>query len=103
VLCLHGGAPCVSRDPAVIEWLHRISGTLASGSSQPIRAVKDFWRELMRVVVHDPAASFFARRHLLGQMLEATARDMKGHSPRRAWIVVMSALLNDRTLWRQPL
>ena len=96
-------APCLLREPAVIEWVHRISGTLASGSSQPIRAVKDFWRELTQVVVHDPAASLFARCHLLGQMLEATARDMKGHSPRRAWIVAMSALLYDRTLWRQPL
>lgn len=95
-------APWLLREPVVMAWVHRIAATLASASRDPVQAVKDFWKDITQVIASDPSAYHGPPRRLLGAMLEATALDMRRHSPRRPWLVAMSAVFHDPGYWLRP-
>ncbi|MBS0169818.1 MAG: glycosyltransferase family 2 protein [Nitrospira sp.] len=95
-------APEFLEEAAVIEWVHRIAGTLAGSSQSPIRAVRDFWGEIRAVTTRSHSPHTCSVRRVLGNMLEAVAVDMKQGSPRRAWLIGASVMLHDPTLWIQP-
>ena len=79
----------------VIEWVHRISGTLASASHRPVQAGNGFREEIRQVTVGFPEVRTLPMRVILSEMLSATAMDMDQGSPRRAWLVDLSAVLHD--------
>jgi hypothetical protein len=94
-------APWLLKETPVVEWLNRIASTLAGASSQPVRAVKSFWEEVREATGSD-AAQHAEMRRLLGEMLSATAIEMRSGSPRRAWLVGGSAIFHDPGSWVNP-
>ncbi|GMV50646.1 MAG: hypothetical protein AMXMBFR67_21890 [Nitrospira sp.] len=92
-------APWLLEEPAVIEWLNRVSGALAAASPHPVAAVRMFWREIARELSGKTWALGFRMRRLLGDLLIATAVSLRGGSPRMAKVVALSALLYDPSRW----
>ena len=95
-------APCLLQEPVVLEWVYRITSNLACSSRQPVRAVKTFGREIVQSTGAHATIHRRRPRRLFGAMLEAVARDMTRHSPRRAWLVGLSVVLHDPHSWLEP-
>ena len=95
-------APWLLDEAAVVDWLKRVGSSLAESSSQPIQAVRAFWNEIKEATAGAPAARTVSRRRLLGEMLAAAAISMRRGSPRMAYIVAASAVINDPSFLVQP-
>ena len=94
-------APWLLQEPAVLDWLKRIAGTLAVASTNPVDEVKSFWEEIRRTIAAGPAPSVLPTRRLLGELLEAAATTLQSGSPRMAKVVALSALFHDPAYWVQ--
>lgn len=95
-------SPWLLREAPMMEWLHRIAGTLAGASNQPVQAVRAFWEEIRQATSSAPEARTIPMRGVLGEMLSAAAIDMKQGSPRRAWMVGLGAILHNPNSLKQP-
>jgi len=92
-------APWLLEEAAVTEWVNRIASTVATSSNQPIRAVKNLWREIRRKTDNESTAKIFRMRRLLGDLLWASAISLQRGSPRMARLVAISVLLHDPSSW----
>jgi Glycosyltransferases involved in cell wall biogenesis len=95
-------SPWLLEEPAVMHWLKQVAGALAEASNNPEQAVKAFWREIEQEMPVERMVPLTQDRRLLGDLLSAAAVALKPRSPRRAWIVAASVLLNDPTSLAQP-
>ncbi|ULA61809.1 MAG: Glycotrans2-like domain-containing protein [Nitrospira sp.] len=95
-------APWLIQEPVVLAWINRVAITHACSSTQPVRAVRTFWSEIIESIGGRVKTQTWCPRRILGAMLEATALDMMVHSPRRAWMVALSVLLHDPHYWIEP-
>jgi glycosyltransferase involved in cell wall biosynthesis len=94
--------PWLLQEGAVVEWMNRIASILASSSRRPVEAVKAFSNEITQATAGAPSAHRIPGRRLLGNMLSATAIEMRSGSPRRAWLIAVSAVVHDPSYLTQP-
>ena len=90
------------REAPVMEWIHRIAGTLAGSSNQPVQAVRAFWEEIRQATSGAPDARTIPMRGVLGEMLSTAAINMKQGSPRRAWVVGFGVLFHNPNALKKP-
>lgn len=95
-------SPWLLTEPAVLHWIEKVAGRLATAADNPEQAVKAFWREIAEERPMANAASPSEDQQLLGKLLSAAALALKPGSPRRAWIVAMSAVLNEPRALTRP-
>lgn len=95
-------APWLMNEPAVMQWLERVAGELATASNNPELTVKIFWQEIEQTTSAGKAGPSTKDRRLLGDLLSAAAIALKPGSPRRAWVVAASVLLQDPSALAQP-
>ncbi|MBX3237324.1 MAG: glycosyltransferase family 2 protein [Nitrospiraceae bacterium] len=94
--------PGLLNEPSVRTWIKRITTTLAGNAGEPIGAVKEFWRQIIRAIGGRSVGPRFRARALLGTMLTDAALYLRTGSPRRAWLVGIGAVLHDPQSWIRP-
>ncbi|MBA3753004.1 MAG: glycosyltransferase family 2 protein [Nitrospira sp.] len=92
-------APWLLSETAVVDWLKRVAGALAATSTNPVQAVKTFWKDIKRETTGSPLIDQFQMRRLLGDLLGAAAMSLQRGSPRMARFVAISALAYDPSHW----
>ena len=95
-------APWLLEEPVVLHWLEQVAGGIAAAADHPEQAVKAFWREIEQERPVEKLLPIRQDRHLLGNLLSAAAIALKPGSPRRAWMVAASVVLNDPRALAQP-
>ena len=95
-------SPWLLTEPAVLQWIEKVAAGLASAADNPEQAVKAFWREITQERPMANAASPAENQQLLGRLLSAAALALKSGSPRRAWMVAMSAVLSEPHALTRP-